>query len=71
MKNMPEKCKLKYLEICQNEDLVYEVIDEWNVFFIKNIFNSKNEKLANLERIKDKDFNLYKAMRDDINAGLY
>jgi len=70
-KNMPENCKLKYLEICQNEDLVYEIIDRWNILLNKNIFNSKEEKIEKLEQVKNIDFELYKAMRDDINAELY
>ncbi|MCI8777680.1 MAG: hypothetical protein HFI86_03330 [Bacilli bacterium] len=68
---MPENCKLKYLEICQNEDLVYEIIDRWNILLNKNIFNSKEEKIEKLEQVKNIDFELYKAMRDDINAELY
>ena len=68
---MPENCKLKYLEICQNEDLVYEIIDRWNIILNKNIFNSKEEKIEKLEQVKNIDFELYKAMRDDINAELY
>lgn len=68
---MPEKCKLKYLEICQNEDLVYEIIDAWNIFINKNNFVSKEEKLSKIEQVKNIDFELYKAMRDDINAELY
>ena len=42
---MPEKCKLKYLKICNNEDLVYDVIDKWNLFLNQNTFVSKEEKL--------------------------
>lgn len=68
---MPEKCKLKYLEICKNEDLVYEIIDAWNIFINKNNFVSKEEKLSKIEQVKNIDFELYKAMRDDINAELY
>lgn len=68
---MPENCKLKYLEICQNEDLVYEIIDRWNILLNKNVFNSKEEKIEKLEQVKNIDFELYKAMRDDINASLY
>ncbi len=68
---MPEKCKLKYLKICDNEDLVYEVIDKWNLFLNQNIFVSKEEKLKKIEEIKNKDFKLYQAMKEDINARLY
>lgn len=68
---MPEKCKLKYLKICENEDLVYEVIDKWNVFLNQNVILSKEEKLKKLELIKNKDFKLYQAMKEDINAELY
>lgn len=39
---MPEKCKLKYLEICQNEYLVYEIIYARNIFINKN--NSVSKK---------------------------
>ena len=68
---MPEKYKLKYLEICENEKLVYEVIDQWNIFLNKNAFASKEEKLEKIEFIKNKDFRLYQVMKEDINAGLY
>ncbi len=68
---MPEKCKLKYIEICENEDLVYEVVDKWNVFLNQNIGISKDEKLGKLELIKNKDFKLYQAMKEDISDGLY
>ena len=40
---MPEKCKLKYLKICKNEDMVYEVVDEWNVFLNQNPFCSEEK----------------------------
>lgn len=68
---MPEKYKLKYLNICDNENLVYEIIDEWNILLSKNIFSSKEEKLKKLESIKEKDFNLYQIMKGDINNGSY
>lgn len=68
---MPEECKLKYLEICENEDLAYEVIDKWIVFLNQNIFASKEEKLKKVEDIKSKDFKLYQTMKEDIDAGLY
>lgn len=68
---MPEKYKLKYLEICENEDLVYEVVDKFNVFLNRNVVVSKEEKIEKLELIKNKDFKLYQAMKEDINAGLY
>ena len=68
---MPEKCKLKYLKICKNQDLVYEVIDEWNIFLYQNISASKEEKMEMLEQIKTKDFLLYQSMKEDINDELY
>lgn len=68
---MPEKCKLKYLRICENEDLAYEIFDKWIVFLNQNFFTSKEEKLNKIEDIKSKDFKLYQAMKEDINAGLY
>ncbi|MCI8467802.1 MAG: hypothetical protein HFI08_06435 [Bacilli bacterium] len=68
---MPEKCKLKYLKICNNEDLVYDVIDKWNLFLNQNTFVSKEEKLKKLEEVKSKDSNLYQAMKEDIDARLY
>lgn len=68
---MPEKCKLKYLQICQNEDLVYEIIDKWNIFLNKKILFSKEEKLEELDKIRNKDFKLYQSMKEDIEGGLY
>ena len=68
---MSEKCKLKYLKICNNEDLVYDVIDKWNLFLNQNTFVSKEEKLKKLEEVKSKDSNLYQAMKEDIDARLY
>lgn len=68
---MPEKCKLKYLRICENEDLVYEIIDKWNVFLNKKVFFSKEEKIEELEQIRNKDFKLYQSMKEDIDVGLY
>lgn len=68
---MPEKCKLKYLEICQDEDLVYEIIDEFNLFLQQNPFCSTEEKLDKLEKIKYKDFHLYQVIKEDINARIY
>lgn len=68
---MPEKCKLKYLEICEDADLVYEVVDKWNLFLTHNMIMSKEEKLEKLETIKSKNPNLYQAMKEDINAELY
>ncbi len=68
---MPEKCKLKYLKICNNEDLVYDVIDKWNLFLNQNTFVAKEEKLKKLEEVKSKDSNLYQAMKEDIDARLY
>lgn len=68
---MPEKCKLKYLEISENEDLVYEIIDKWNVLLNKKVLLSKEEKIRELEQIKNKDFKLYQSMKEDIYAGLY
>ncbi len=68
---MPEKCKLKYLKICENEDLAYEIIDKWNVYLNQNIFTSKEEKLKKIENIKSKDLKLYQAMKEDIDAELY
>lgn len=68
---MPEKIKLKYIQICENEDLVYETIDKWNVYLNQNIFLSKEEKLSQIESIKNKDIKLYQAMKEDINAELY
>ena len=68
---MPELCKLKYLKICNNEDLVYDVIDKWNLFLNQNTFVAKEEKLKKLEEVKSKDSNLYQAMKEDIDARLY
>ena len=68
---MPENCKLKYLKICNNEDLVYDVIDKWNLFLNQNTFVAKEEKLKKLEEVKSKDSNLYQAMKEDIDARLY
>lgn len=68
---MPEKCKLKYLTICKNYDLVYTIADEWNVFLQQNPFSSMEGKLKKLESVKNRDFNLYQVMKEDINAGLY
>jgi hypothetical protein len=68
---MPEKCKLKYLKICNNEDLVYDVIDKWNLFLNQNTFVAKEEKLKKIEEVKSKDSNLYQAMKEDIDARLY
>ena len=68
---MPEKCKLKYLKICENEDLVYDVIDKWNAFLNQNFFASKEEKINKVKEIKNKDFKLYQAMKEDIDASLY
>lgn len=68
---MPEECKLKYLKICENEDLVYEIIDKWNDFLNKKILFSKEEKIKELEQIRNKDFKLYQSMKEDIDGGLY
>lgn len=68
---MLEKCKLKYLKISENEDLVYEIIDKWNVLLNKKVLLSKEEKIRELDQIKNKDFKLYQSMKEDIYAGLY
>ena len=68
---MPENCKLKYLRICENEDLVYEIIDKWNVLLNQKVIFSKEEKLEELEQIRNKDFKLYQSMKEDIDAGSY
>lgn len=68
---MLEKCKLKYLEVCKNEDLVYEIIDQWNIFLNQNIFSSNEEKIEELEKIKNIDMKLYQSIKEDIDAGLY
>lgn len=68
---MPEAYKLKYLEICENEDIVYEFVNNWNILSNKNAFMSKEEKIKQLEYIRKKDFKLYQVMKEDINAELY
>lgn len=68
---MPEKCKLKYLKICKDENLVYEIIDKFNTLLNQNILSSKEEKLKQLNQIKNKDIKLYRSMKENINAEIY
>lgn len=66
---MQEKLKLKYLKLCKNEDVFYQIMNDWNIYLIKNKIASKEEKVQKLASIKEIEPHLYQIMLEDIYEG--
>lgn len=68
---MNENFKLKYRKLCNNIDLFYKIMEEWNAYLTNNPLASLKEKLQKLDKIKEIEPKLYQAMQEDLYAERY